>query len=99
MHILHSSINHKPAFPYMKGGIIMDDVPVMLTVKEAAETFGIAQHHARMLALSGAVAATRAGRSKILINKGSLIDYFNNCTLSDGANSSDFIEPIPSKLR
>jgi len=83
----------------MKGGIIMDDVPVMLTVKEAAKTFGIAQHHARMLALSGSVAATRAGRRKILINQKSLIDYFNNCTLSDGANSSSFIEPIPSKLR
>ena len=43
-------------------------IPEMLGVKEIAEKFGIAQHYARQLALSGKVKAVRVGRGKILIN-------------------------------
>ena len=43
--------------------------PIMLGVKETAEAFGIAQHYARQLALSGSVKAVRVGRGKILINQ------------------------------
>lgn len=61
-------------------------LPVMLTVKETAKTFGIAQHFARQLALSGKVYAVRAG-SKILINAQSVSDYFNNSKLTDSEES------------
>jgi len=59
-------------------------IPVMLTVKQTAEMFSIAQHYARQLALTGKVKAVRAG-CKILINKDSVTEYFNNSTLSDEA--------------
>lgn len=55
-------------------------IPEMLTIKEAALKFGIAQHHARQLALTGRVRAVRAGK-KILINAQSVVDYFNTSTL------------------
>lgn len=52
-------------------------IPTMLGVKETAEKFGIAQHYARQLALSGKVKAVRVGRGKILINAQSVVDFFN----------------------
>ncbi|WP_294412706.1 helix-turn-helix domain-containing protein [uncultured Ruminococcus sp.] len=55
-------------------------IPIMLTVRETAAKFGIAQHHARQLALTGKVRAVRAGK-KILINAQSVVDYFNESTL------------------
>jgi excisionase family DNA binding protein len=55
-------------------------IPEMLTVRQTAERFGIAQHHARQLALTGKVRAVRAGR-KILINAQSVVNYFNTSTL------------------
>lgn len=57
---------------------IKTNVPEMLGVKETAEKFGISQHYARQLALSGTVKAVRVGRGKILINSQSVVDYFNN---------------------
>ncbi len=71
----------------------MNDIPVMLTVNQTAAAFGIAQHHARQLALTGRVKATRAGK-KILINQQSVIDYFNNCTLNEISEQSSGIKPI-----
>ena len=56
------------------------NIPVMLTIKATAEKFGIAQHHARQLALTGKVRAVRAGK-KILINAQSVVNYFNTSTL------------------
>ncbi len=56
------------------------DIPVMLGIKETAQRFGIAQHFARQLALTGKVRAVRAG-NKILINQASVADFFNNSTL------------------
>ena len=57
-----------------------ESIPEMLTVKQTAERFGIAQHHARQLALTGKVRAIRAGK-KILINAQSAVNYFNTSTL------------------
>jgi len=54
------------------------DIPLMLGVKEIAERFGIAQHYARQLALSGKVKAVRVGRGKILINAQSVAEYFDS---------------------
>ena len=51
-------------------------LPIMLTVNQTAENFGIARHHARQLALSGKVKAVRTG-NKILINQQSVSDFFN----------------------
>lgn len=69
--------------------------PVMLGVKETAENWGISQHFARSLALSGAVAAVRAGRGKILINQNSVREYFNNNRLTDNTTETGSgIKPI-----
>ena len=54
------------------------DIPLMLGIKEIAERFGIAQHYARQLALSGKVKAVRVGRGKILINAQSVTEYFDS---------------------
>lgn len=74
-------------------------VPLMLGVKETAERFGIAQHYARQLALSGAVKAVRVGRNKILINAQSVADFFDSSYIkpSEPAPGTD-IQPIPVKL-
>ena len=42
-------------------------IPIMLTVRQTAERFGIAQHLARQLALTGKVHAIRAGRNDSII--------------------------------
>lgn len=74
-------------------------IPEMLGVKETAERFGIAQHYARQLALSGAVKAVRIGRGKILINAQSVADFFNSSCINAREQSQDGgIKPIPVKL-
>lgn len=74
-------------------------VPDMRGVKETAENFGIAQHFARQLALSGKVAAVRVGRGKILINQQSVAEYFNTAYLNtpEPAATSG-ITPIPVRM-
>lgn len=72
--------------------------PIMLSVKETAKTFGIAQHYARQLALSGAVKAVRVGRGKILINYQSVCDYFDNTYITVQQTAPGSIQPIPLKL-
>ena len=72
---------------------LSQSIPEMLTVKQPSERFGIAQHYARQLALSGKIKAVRVG-NKILIDQGSLTEYFNsNCLVQSqdhGINSSVF---------
>lgn len=72
--------------------------PIMLSVKETAETFGIAEHYARQLALSGAVKAVRVGRGKILINYQSVCEYFDSSYISEKRAAPEGIQPIPVKL-
>ena len=75
------------------------NMPIMLSVKETAETFGIAQHYARQLALSGAVKAVRVGRGKILINYQSVCEYFNSSVLNTSNTTAPTgIQPVPVKL-
>lgn len=76
-----------------------NNLPVMLGIKETADSWNITQNYARNLALSGKVAAVRVGRGKILINQQSVADYFNNSHLSQEIGSSDpkNITPIPVK--
>jgi len=64
-------------------------IPTMLGVKETAEKFGIAQHYARQLALSGKVKAVRVGRGKILINAQSVVDFFNESYIKTDESSID----------
>ena len=81
--------------------ITVNKPPLMLGVKETAEHFGISQHFARQLALSGTVAAVRVGRNKILINADSVAEYFENTRIPDQINKtapSSGISPIPVKL-
>lgn len=76
------------------------NIPEMLGVKETAERFGIAQHYARQLALSGKVKAVRVGRGKILINQQSVAEFFDSAYLkepSEPAHSSG-IRPIAVNL-
>ena len=70
-----------------------DNLPVMLTVNQTAETFGIAKHHARQLALTGKVKAVRCG-CKILINQASVADYFNSNTLTAPEEQDGVIKPV-----
>lgn len=74
-------------------------IPEMLGVKEIAQRFGIAQHYARQLALSGAVKAVRVGRGKILINAQSVAEFFDHSYITgDEPAPSAGITPIPVKL-
>lgn len=73
----------------------IENLPIMLGIKQTAKNFGIAEHHTRQLALTGKVKATRAG-NKILINQQSVADYFNSCTL--GEVTDPIIKPIPYKI-
>ena len=83
----------------MKDIKICINTPLMLGVKETAERFGIAQHYARQLALSGKVHAVRVGRGKILINAQSVAEYFNSsCLTSPEPAQTAGIQPIPVKL-
>lgn len=87
---------------------INNNIPTMLGVKETAEMFGISQHYARQLALSGAVKAVRVGRNKILINCDSLKEFFENSYINQSEPALDCsstvnlckvgIQPIPVKL-
>ena len=74
----------------------MFEKPVMLTVNQTAEAFGIAKHYARQLALTGRVKAIRAG-NKILINAASVAEFFNTSTLNDD-EQTEYIKPIPAKI-
>ena len=74
-------------------------IPEMLGVKEIAQRFGIAQHYARQLALSGAVKAVRVGRGKILINAQSVAEFFDSSYITDDEPAPGVgIAPIPAKL-
>ena len=75
------------------------NTPLMLGVKETAERFGIAQHYARQLALSGKVKAVRVGRNKILINAQSVADFFDSSYInSPEPAQARGIKPISVKL-
>lgn len=52
-------------------------IPVMLGIKETAETFGLPVHFIRELVKSGKVYAVQAGSKKIFVNAGSMADYLN----------------------
>lgn len=81
----------------MNNTITYNKIPTMLGVKETAQRFGIAEHHARQLALSGKVKAVRVGRGKILINAESVAEYFDNSYISDSSAPAPVsnITPIP----
>lgn len=70
-----------------------NNIPDMRGVKETAAHFGIAQHFARQLALTGKVKAVRCG-CKILINQASVADYFNSNTLTAPEEQGGVIKPV-----
>ncbi|MBP3746343.1 MAG: helix-turn-helix domain-containing protein [Ruminococcus sp.] len=70
-----------------------ESIPDMRGVKETAAHFGIAQHYARQLALTGKVKAVRCG-CKILINQASVADYFNSNTLTTPEEQDGVITAI-----
>ena len=71
----------------------------MLGVNETAQNYGISQHYARQLALSGKVKAVRVGRGKILINQQSVADFFNSSYIQNGSEQQSCrIQQIPLKL-
>ena len=61
----------------------MSEPRIMLTLREAAEVYGLSYYFLRQLALSGAIPAVRAGRSKILVNAEGLAAFLANSRLTD----------------
>lgn len=55
-------------------------IPRMLTIKQVAREFGLAENFVRSLAKSGTIVAVRAG-TKYLINADRLIEFLNSNTL------------------
>ena len=75
------------------------NLPLMLSINETAERWGITKHYDRKLALSGTVNAVRIGKGKILINQSSVEEYFNSSYLTDTTPTQNSgIQPIPLKL-
>lgn len=54
-------------------------VPTMLSIAEAAERSGLAQHYVRQLCLTNQIVYVRAGK-KYLVNFEKLIDFLNTGT-------------------
>ena len=75
-------------------------MPLMLSINETAERWGITKHYARQLALSGKVKAVRIGKGKILINQSSIEEYFNSSYLTNEnpQDSGRGIQPIPLNI-
>lgn len=59
---------------------------VMLTLKQAAEIYGLSYYAVRQLALSGEIPAIRVGRGKILVNSDGLAKYLASARLTDSKN-------------
>lgn len=81
--------------------ISQNQIPVMKSIPEAAAIFGISQHLCRQLALSGKIRAVRVGgeRSKILVNVGSMSEYFDSSKLHEESEEScSALRPIPVKI-
>lgn len=64
-------------------------IPVMLTIKAAAERFGLSEHSIRQKAKNGEIVAVPIGK-KILVNADRFIDYLNTATAAPTP-----IEPAP----
>ena len=67
---------------------------IMLTLREAAEAFGLSYYFLRQLALSGSIPAVRAGRSKILVNRDGLTAFLANSRLTDKTDAPQVIGGI-----
>lgn len=66
-------------------------IPRMLTIKQVAMEFGLAEHFVRELAKSGKIICVRAG-NKFLINADKLIEFLNTNTL--GAEEEELCPQI-----
>lgn len=76
-----------------KSALAAQKIPRMLTIKQVAREFGLAEHFVRSLAKSGTIVAVRAG-NKFLINADRLIEFLNSNTL--GAEEE---ETLPANFR
>lgn len=78
----------------------MNAIPVMKSIPDTAAMFGISQHLCRQLALSGKVKALRVGgaNSKILVNVGSMAEYFDSCKLHEDEETCSALRQIPVKI-
>ena len=54
----------------------MSNIPLMLTIHEAAKTFNLSQNYVRSLCLQDKIVYVKAGK-KFLINANKLIEYLN----------------------
>lgn len=55
----------------------MDNIPVMLTLREASERTGLSYDFLRKLCLTRQIVHIRAG-NKYLVNYGKLVEWLNN---------------------
>lgn len=67
---------------------------IMLSLREAAEVYGLSYYFLRQLALSGTIPAVRAGRSKILVNSEGLAAFLANARLTDKTDAPQVIGGI-----
>lgn len=92
--VIHTDFTQKNIQPYLNSTL-----PIMESVKRTAEIWGISQHYARQLALTGLVKAVRVGRGKILINQQSVAEYFNSAYLNESIPApTSGITPIAVRL-
>lgn len=58
----------------------------MITLKQAAEMYGLSYYATRQLALAGTIPAIRIGKGKIFVNSDGLAEYLNTARLTDRVN-------------
>lgn len=74
-------------------------VPLMLSVIQTAERYGLTQHHVRKLLLSGTVKGVRIGRGKLLCNCNDLERYLSESYVNEPEPAQpSAITPISVKL-
>lgn len=54
----------------------MNDIPVMLKIREVADKFNLSEHYVRRLVAERKVIFVKSG-SRFLINENSLVSYLN----------------------
>ena len=59
-------------------------VPVMLSIKDTAERFGLPVHMIRQAVASGAVYSVRSGSKKFWVNQDSVVRWLSGEVVSNG---------------
>ena len=63
--------------------VICDDIPEMITIREASRRTGLSYDCLRKWCLKGKIVHVRIGNGKFLINFGRLVNYLNTSNGGD----------------